>query len=185
MNRKDLSILRKDGWSSASRFLLPSILLSPRLTNFDVLKKMGFINLFLYDETEGKQKFYKDSVGLLFNPSYSFFENDWNEFIEMMQSYKNLIEIVDYGDLVFLLWFRISHPFLPNLRYNFKLGKFSQFPKNYLAYLNDTERRVCLMDDNYRIGLEKSLGLEEGDLEGVELASVPDKESYVFDFNKY
>lgn len=171
-------------WSPASRFLLPSILLSPKLTNFETLVKMGFVTIILYDETKEKTKFHKDSIGLLFNPSYSFWENNWTEFVKTMQSYENLIEIVDYGNLIFLLWFKINPLFSQNLRYNFKQGKFSSFPKNYLQYLPENEQKICRKDLKYQKYLENKLGLEEGELNGKELASIPDREEYTFQYIK-
>ena len=179
--RIDIGYLRKDGWSLASRFLMPSILLSPKVTDFNSLKRMGFVNIFLYDYTEGQQQYYKNSILLIFQPSYSFYNESWEEFYETMASYKNFVKFIDYKGMRYGFWYSISPTFGNNLRWLFKKGFYSEFPKNYLPYLNETERKISLRDSHYQRGMEMKLGLEEGDLDGVELASLADKEDYCID----
>lgn len=169
---------RTDGkYSSATLFLLPSVKLSTRLTDYEALKRVGFVNLMLYDETEGFQEFYKDSLLLLFNPSINFKNQYWEEFVNVMKNYPNFITLNDYGYLCYGIWMKM---YFPEVKTLFKLGKYSKFPPQYVKLLDDREQKICKMDANYRYGLEKSLLLDEGFLENIELSDIPTKESYTF-----
>lgn len=171
--------------SLATLFLLGSIKLSPLLTNFTTLEHMGFVNLFLYDETEGNIEYYEDGILLVFNPSVSFFVQNWSNFELAMKEYKNFITVVKYDYCLYGVWFKIHKEFSQgNLRYLFKKGEYSKFPKNYATYLIGDCEKIVKQEEDYRIKLEKRLGLEDGELIGKELASVPEKESYTFKYLK-
>lgn len=169
---------RADGkYSSATLFLLPSVKLSTRLTDFQALKKVGFVGCFLYDESEEFELFYKNSLLLVFCPSVSFHNEYWEEFVNVMKNYPNFITLNDYGYLCYGIWMKM---YFPEVKTLFKLGKFSKFPKDFIKLLDDREQKICKMDANYRYGLEKRLGLDEEDLVEAELESIPAKESYTF-----
>lgn len=171
-------------WGSSARYLLPSILLSPKISSFETLSKMGFVTVILYDYTEGKKLFHKDCIGLLMNPSYTFFENGWEEFMETMHTYNNFVEIVDYECMIFLLWFKIHPQFLPNLRYFFKAGQFSMLPQKLHGFLSEKERKICQMDVGYRNKFAESLGYTGEDFEGIQLESLPDRKEYCLDLTE-
>ena len=171
-------------YNSATDFLLPSLKLNPIMMDYEKkLKKLGFINLFLYDETEGKKEFYPDSLLLIFNPSVSFKEEHWNNFLEVMKAYP-VIEYIDYGYYIYGFWIKIHEDFKKNLRYYFKLGKFSQFPSKLHPFMREDVKKICKLDDGYRKNLEKKLGYNEGDFIGTELYDIPDKSSYTFKLEK-
>lgn len=185
--RINLHALKKEkGYNSVSRFLLPSIMLNPSLTDFNALHYMGYLDAYLYDMTKGKRQYFPNSLLLCFNPSISFFNNGWEDFEKTMKDYPNFIEIIEYNDYIYGLWFKINEErFGKNLRYFYKRGFFSAFPKQYITFLNDTEKKICTRDKTYQYGLEKRCGLEKGDLEGVELGTLPEKEEYCVNFTKY
>jgi hypothetical protein len=189
MEREDLhKIYNPEGkFNSASKFLLPSLKLHTRL-DWQNLKLMGFVGVFIYDYTENKVKYYKNSLLLIFNPSKTFKETHWNNFSKVIKSYPNLLEYIEYSTYVYGFWMKIggvSEDFGVNLRYLFKQGKFSEFPTVYVEkYLEGAEQKVCKKDENYQYGLEKNLLLEHGDLNGMELESIPDRETYIFNFKQ-
>ena len=54
---------RKNGKHSlASLYLLPSLMLDPKLTDWETLNKMGYLSIFLYDKTEGFAEYYPNSL---------------------------------------------------------------------------------------------------------------------------
>jgi len=176
---------RADGkFSSASLFLLPSVDLSPKITDFQSLKKIGFLNIYLYDETEGFIGHYPDSLLLIFNPSVSINEDYWESFETILKSYNNFICVNYYDYCIYGVWMKISDKFNKNLRFLFEIGKFSKFGNNYISFLGNFEQNICKQDEEYRLKLEKRLGLKEGYLIGRELASIPDKPSYTFKYIK-
>lgn len=171
--------------SLATLFLLGSVKLSPSLTSFTMLERMGFVNLFLYDETEGNIEYYEDGILLIFNPSVSFYTENWNIFVQTMEEYKNFISVVKYDYCLYGFWFKIHNEFSQgNLKYLFKKGEYSKFPKNYTEYLIGDCKKIVKQEEEYRFKLEKKLGLEEGELIGKELASIASKESYTFKYLK-
>lgn len=176
---------RKNGKNClSSLFLLPSLMLNPNITDYQSLQRMGFLMIALYDETEGFARYYKNSLMIVYNPSVSFKAEYWDKFSEIMKNYSNFICENYYDDYVYGYWFKINPAFGENLRLLFKQGKYSEFPKNYLQLLPDTQQRICKKDKNYQKGLELKLGLEDGELEGCELESIADKESYTFKYVK-
>lgn len=179
--RKDIHYLHKNGYSSCTFFLMPSILLSPNLTNWQTLHKLGFVNCYLYNETGIGEVYYPNSLLIILNPSYSFYQNDWLLFDETLRSYKNFITIIDFKKLIFGAWFKIDEvKFGKNLRYLYKKGHFSAFPLKYIQYLNEKEKKICSMNIEYRNQFAESLGYEGSDFEGIELASKPEPENYTF-----
>jgi hypothetical protein len=184
--RVDLhKLLKPEGkYSSCTKFMLYSAKLPASIISYDTLKRLGFIDVFLYDETEGNQSYYKDCILLVFNPSVSFWEGDYGKLKDLMKSRPNFLKEIEYGYCVGGFWLKIGEEFGKNLRWYYKKGLYSQFPKRYIDSLNDTEKRICSMDENYRVGLEKKLGVDEGGLEGIELASIPERKDYTFKFIK-
>ena len=180
IERVDLHHLHKDGYSSCSIWLLPSVLLNPKITDWQILNKLGFVNCYLYNKVEGMKEYHKDGILIILNPSYSFYQEDWQSFRGVIEEYKNFIEFIDFGNLIFGFWMGISPQFLPNVRYYYKLGKFSLINPKYISYLNEREKKIVLQDELYRKKLEFDLGLEEDELLGEELASKPSPEEYIF-----
>lgn len=168
----------------ASKFLLPSLMLDPALTNWETLNKMGYLSIFLYDKTEGFTEYYPNSLLMIYNPSISFYEENWDNFSTLMKTYKNFICENYYDKYVYGFWFKINPNFGNNLRLLFKQGKYSEFSKNYLVYLAELQQKICKKDKNYQKALEIKLGLEEGDLNNCELESIADRESYIFKYIK-
>lgn len=144
---------------------------------------MGFINLFLDDYSSGKRHYNRNAGLMLFNPSISFVEDGkFEEVITYFKQRPNFIECVDYGYYIYGVWLIFKYEGLRNL---YKKGLFSKFPKAYYIYLDKFELDVCTKNKNWQSTLEKRLGLEDGDLEEVELASKPDIEDFVFDLRKF
>lgn len=170
-------------FSLASRFLLPSLKLHTRL-NWHTLEIMGFVGIFLYDETEGKTKYYKNSLLIIFQPSVSFKEEHWKMFENVIKNnYPSLLEYIQYDEFVYGFWMKIGEEFGKNLRYYFKLGRYSEFPANYAnKYLNEYEKNVCKKDENLQKTIEEKLGLTEGQLNNCELESIEEKTNYIFKY---
>lgn len=170
-------------FSLTSRFLLPSLKLDTRF-DWNTLEVMGLVNVFLYDETEGKNKYYKNSLLLIFQPSVSFKTEHWDMFEKVIKtSYPTLVEYIVYEEYVYGFWMKIGEEFGENLRYSFKLGKYSQFSKNYVNnYLDKNCQKICNKDKEYQKKLEESLLLYEGMLDNCELASIEDKKNYIFKY---
>lgn len=183
IKRNDIHYLNKNGYNSCTGFLLPSILLNPKLTDWLSLKKFGFINCYLYDETSTKQKFYTNSLLIILNPSISFYKNDWGLFEQVLKNYPNFITTVDYDNFIIGVWFRI-HPDFKDVKTLFKRGQFSKFPEKLIAYLPDKQKKICLKDKIYQKALENKLGLIEGHLDDMELCSKPEPDSYTFMYVK-
>lgn len=180
IERRDIHYMHKDGFNSCSIWLLPSILLNPKITDWQTLNRLGFINCYLYNKTNIGVVYHPNSILIILNPSYSFFEEDWESFKTVIEEYKNYLEFVDFGNLIFGFWMSISPQFLPNLRYYYKLGQFSMFPKTIIPYLNEREKKIVLQDELYRKKLEFDLGLPEDELLNKELASKPERTEYEF-----
>lgn len=176
--RKNLQYLKGAEYNSCTNFLLYSIRLNEKIISYNTLKKLGFINCYLYNKTGKGVVYHKDSLALLFNPGKSFYEETWDEFVEYAKTCNNLIEIVELDYCVILLWFKIFPEYLPNLRQNYKAGFFSRFKRNYSRHLNPRERAICERSRELQMKLEISLGLEENELDGIELATKPEKEDY-------
>tara|TARA_R110000868_G_scaffold179968_3_gene420449 strand:+ start:7189 stop:7737 length:549 start_codon:yes stop_codon:yes gene_type:complete len=180
MERVDLHS-KYEKYNSATRFLLASLKLHPKIIDYSTLKELGFISLFLYDKTGVDVEYFPNSLLMIFNPSVSFFEEKWDDFTGVVKEYPNFIKIIDYSGLIFGVWMKVKDEnFGKNLRYNFKLGKYSEFPIPYIAYLNEFEKKICMLDEKYRKTLEIKLGLDEDQLIDCELFDVPLKESYIF-----
>lgn len=176
---------KKSGkFSYTSRFLLPSIDLNEKISDYELLRRMGMINIFLYDKTEGFAEYHPNSLLLIFNPSVSFYEEHWEDFSNLIKSYPNFICENYYDYCIYGYWMRIHNKFGDRLRYLVKLGKFSLFPKNYVTFLHENEQKICNRDYNFQKRLEIRLGLKEGSLDDKELASIPDKEEYTFKYIK-
>lgn len=176
---------RKNGKHSlASLYLLPSLMLDPKLTNWETLNKMGYLSLFLYDKTEGFAEYYPNSLLMVYNPSVSFYENHWEDFSKLMKTYNNFICENYYDKYVYAFWFKINPVFGQDLRLLFKQGKYSQFPKNYIAYLSELQQKICKKDIKYREYLENKLGLLEDTLENCELETKEDLENLNFKYIK-
>lgn len=169
-------------YNLASKFLLPSLLLDDRIVSFDKLKLLGFIGVFLYDETEGNVRYFPNSLLIILNPSVSFKELHWESVLELFKKYPNFIEYIEYDEYIYGIWFKIHDKFGNNLRNLFKLGKYSEFPASYIMFLTENAKKVCKQDAGLQKEKEKELGLEEGDLNGAELASIPNREDYVFKY---
>lgn len=188
--RIDLFKKRKSNrYSKATVYLLPSLLLPSTLIDYEEhLHQMGFENVYLLDKTDGKTLFHKSALLLIFNPSYSFFNEKWQFTEQLFKKRSNFIELIDYkeGSLVFGIWMRTHPSFGNNLRWYFRKGFYSQFPRNYIEKIKeDSAKRICLKDPNYQRGMELKLGLSEGELDGIELDSLVEKEEYTFNFNNY
>lgn len=171
-------------YSSCTYYLLPAIQLTHSLTQADTLKKLGFIGCFLIDKTEGNKEVYENGVLLIFNPSISFLENNWDKFFYAMSTYKNLVNVIRYDEYVYGFWFTIA-PELGNVKTLFKRGQFSKFPQKLIVDLqNEKRKKICLKDKNYQKDLEIKLGLDEGQLDDEELDEIPSKDSYTFVYVK-
>ena len=170
-------------YSSCTYYLLPAIQLTHSLTQADTLKKLGFIGCFLIDKTEGNREVYENGVLLIFNPSISFLENNWDKFIYAMSTYKNLSDIIRYDEYVYGFWFAII-PEFGNVKTLFKKGQFSKFPQKLIVYLHDKRKKICLKDKDYQKALEIRLGLNEGQLDDAELDEIPSPDSYTFIYVK-
>lgn len=176
---------KKDGKHSlASLFLLPSLALNPKLTNWENLKKCGYLSIFLYDNTIGFAEYYPNSLLIIFNPSKSFKEEYWEEFSNVMKGYSNFICENYYDEHVYGYWMKINPYFGHDLRFYFKQGKYSMFPQKYIGHLAENEQKICRKDLKYQRYLENKLGLEEGELDDQELGSKPEKEEYTFVYGK-
>lgn len=168
-------------YNSATQFLLGSLKLHPRIINYETLRELGLISIFLYDKTGVDVEYFPNSLLIVLNPSVSFHEEKWEDFINIIKEYPNFIKIIDYGGLIYGIWMSIiEKEFGKNLRYHFKLGKFSHFNPKYLPYLNEFEKKICSLDEGYRKKLEVKLGLDEDELIDCELYDIPLKESYIF-----
>lgn len=170
-------------YSSCTYLLLPAIQLTSSITTVEVLKKLGFIGCFLIDKTEGNKEVEDNGLLLVFNPSVSFLESDWELFLAVMASCKNLINVLKYDEYVWGFWFRI-HPDFKDVKTLFKRGQFSKFPEKLIAYLPDKQKKICLKDKIYQKALENKLGLIEGHLDDMELCSKPEPDSYTFMYVK-
>lgn len=176
---------KKNGkFSSTTRFMLSSLNLPANVFGYALLHRMGMVNIFLYDKTQGFAEYYENSLLLIFNPSVSFYENNWQQFSKLVKSYPNFICENYYDYCIYGYWIRIDKNFGNELRYLLKQGKFSSFPKNYLQHLPENEQKICRKDLKYQRYLEDKLGLEEGELDDKELASIPDREEYTFQYIK-
>lgn len=177
---------KKDGKHSlASLYLLPSLMLNPKITDWDNLKRFGYLNLFLYDKTEGFAKYYPNSLLIIMNPSKSFRYEHWEDFSNIMKSYNNFICENYYDDYVYGYWMKINAIFGQDLRILFKQGKYSEFPKNYLTFLSENQKKVCNKDKTYQKNLEIRLGLKDGELDNCELDSKDSVENYTFRYIKH
>lgn len=170
-------------YSSCTYFLLPAIQLTSSITTVEVLKKLGFIGCFLIDKTEGNKEVEENGLLLVFNPSISFLESDWELFLTVMANCKNLINVLKYDEYVYGFWFKI-HADFKDVKTLFKRGQFSLFPEKLIVYLPDKQKKICLKDKNFQKILEKDLGLVEGHLDDMELCSIPDPGSYTFIYVK-
>lgn len=183
--RFDIHHLKAKEYSSCTKFFLPSLLIDSKITSFQTLFKLGFINCYLNDNTKGYKNYEKDGVLLLFNPSVSFKENSWDLLDDVITKKSNYICSLSYNYCIEAYWMRISDKFLPNMRYYYKKGFYSQMSKNLIPYLNDTERRIIQKEPNFQKGKELEMGLAEGEMDNLELASIPSKSDWLLDLSKY
>ena len=184
--RVDLhKILRPNGkYNSCTSFLLPSIGLKVPEFSLNGLQVLGFVNTYLHNYTKGYENYKKDCLLLLFNPSISFFEEKWQFFEELIKRKENFKEIIEFDYCIFGIWLGIENKHLPNLRWYYKKGFYSHFPKSMHSILLDEYGKIVKVDEVYRRSVEKKLGLEEDSLIGVELASIPEKEEYCLDLTE-
>lgn len=179
-------VLKKNGeYNSCTRMLLPSIMLPIPQFSLEGMKILGFINCYLIDKTEGMKNFHKDGILLLFCPSVSFFEERWEFFIQLVKGRSNFIELIEYNDYLFGIWMGVDKKYLPNLRWYYRKGFYSEFPKNLIPFLPEKEAKIVKRDELYQRSIEISLGLEEGELNNVELKSIPEPEEYTINLTNY
>jgi len=167
-------------YNSATDFLLPALDFDKKVISYDTLRELGFIGIFLFDKTENRKEFYPNCLLIVLNPSISFYKSHWDKFLDVMKE-KIVEEYIEYSYCLYGFWVRIPKKYGSNLRGLFRKGKFSKFPANLHPHLRENDiRKICKLDAEYRKQLEKKLGYEEGDFIGMELAAIPQEESYVF-----
>lgn len=166
-------------YSDCSRFMLASVKFPDELISWENLLHVGFVGCFLIDETEGQERFIKNSILTIYNPSISFYNENWVNLLELLKTRPNFVKYIDYNNLIFGTWHSIDPKFGKNLRFFYRKGFFSEFPASYLPHIkNSKEALICKKDKEYQKIMENKLGLSEGEMDNMELASIP--EDYTF-----
>lgn len=151
-------------------YLLTAIGIPTSITTFQMLKNVGFINLYLYF----KNIEIEYCLHLLFNPSKSKIE-EFNELTEQLKTVSNFVKLTKLANNCFVLTMsildknkKVFYPFIN-----------SDYSKMGLDYANNYFKRsyedklpqylVISKDESLRIKKEKELNLKEGYLLEVEL----------------
>jgi len=180
----NLHLKKNNKFNLVSKYLLPSIYLSPSQFPIETLKLLGFVDCYLKDE----YKSLDNCVLLVFQPSIEVYEGEkWNYFIQMISKNNGLMEIVEYDieDRIFGFWMKMHEKFKDKLIKPFEKGEYSKFPEDYKNILGEYEKKVCKKDIVLQRQKEKDLLLREGYLNNVELDEIPSLEKdLLFNYKK-